>query len=519
MKKSTEIAIIDVKNNQKHQRDSNGKQGKSSWNKQKEQSDNKNEISRVIDYLQENYDFRYNETRLTTEFKEKHMIENEDNEYLESDFREFESFDESDLYITLKRLSYKINKTDLTTLIESRTIAPHFNPFKMYFESLPKWNGETDYFEKFASYLTFESDSEKERFVRHLTKQFVRMIKQVLVKGYFNKQCIVISGNQNDGKTSLIRWFLPEYFSEQPKFLGTKYYVENLNPLSKDDLIALSQCFICNYDELASLSKQEIGTLKNFFVKATINARHPYDRKARDCKRNASFFGTTNEHQFLIDHTGSVRWLCFVIKKIDFAYSKEMSINDLYSQALALHKQGFSCELSKAEEKENEEINRRFLIESDAINLIKRYFDKGTESNYHEFFNATDISEYIQVQTNRKVSVDSIGKALSALGYERKHKWIAADNNNAYGYYLIVKKNLQPTENKELDTNVIKGFIASFSPEKYLVINILNEYNEKFSPMIDKETFVKVIQEMNGNDATLKYELQANNTYLDITPF
>ncbi|MCU0393104.1 MAG: virulence-associated E family protein [Thermoflexibacter sp.] len=519
MKDSTEITIIDVKKNQKHQRDSQDKQGKSSWKKQKEQPTNKNEFSRVIDYLQEHYDFRYNEIRLTTEFREKFMVENEENEFLESDFREFESFDESELYITFKRLGYKISLTDLNALVQSRTIAPHFNPFKRYFDSLPSWNGQTDYFEKLASYLTFESESEKERFIRHLTKQFVRMIKQVLVKGYFNKQCLVISGNQNDGKTSLIRWFLPEYFAEQPKYLGQKYYVENLNPLSKDDLISLSQCFICNYDELATLSKQEIGTLKNFFAKASVYARHPYDRKPKDCKRNASFFGTTNESQFLIDHTGSVRWLCFVIKKIDFAYSKEMNINDLYSQALALYKQGFLCELTKAEEKENEEINRRFIIDTAAMNFVKRYFTIGDEQNHHEFFTATDVSLYIETEIKRKIHESVVGKALTALGFERKSKKIKGDTD--YGYYVLINKKMQveTTEIDEKSTELVKAFLSSLSPQKHLINNLVNEYNHKFSPNIERDFLVSVIEKMNGNDSTVKYELQGGTTYLDITPF
>lgn len=518
MKNNTEITIIDVKNKEKHQRDSHEKQGKSSWNHQsKGKKGNQNEFSKIKQFIQESYEFRYNEVRLVSEFRERYMIEDSENEtYKESEFTEVESRDENELYSTLKELGYRATKTDLTAIIESRSVAPNFNPFKSYFGSLPSWNGEIDYFAKLASYLTFESDSEKERFIRHLTKQFVRMVKQVLIKGYFNKQCFSISGNQNDGKTSLIRWFVPEYFEEIPKFIGTKYYTENLNPLSKDDLIALSQCFICNYDELATLSKQEIGILKNFFVKATINARHPYDRKPKDCKRNASFFGTTNEKQYLIDHTGSVRWLCFVIKKIDFVYSKEMNINQLYSQAYTLYKQGFDCELSKAEEKENEEINRRFLIDTDAMNFIKRYFEPANEQQHHEFFNATDISEYLQVKVNRKIASETIGKAMSSLGYERASKRVKGEPQ--WGYFISIRERLQeqlaPTETVNL-----QGFLNSFAPDKYLIVNLINEYNSKFSAKVEKETFINVVQQLNGNDKNVKYELQSNNTYLDITPF
>lgn len=195
-----------------------------------------------------------------------------------------------------------------------------------------------------------------------------------------------------------------------------------------------------------------------------------------------------------------------------------MNINDLYSQAYALYKQGFQCELTKVEELENEEINRRFLIDTDAMNFIKRYFEKGNESNYHEFFNATDISEYIETQTRRKIANETIGKALGALGFERKPKKI--EGNNQYGYYVLAKKKMETViEGGSENDEKVKNYLLALSPQKYLITNIINDYNAKNSPNIDKEELIKTISQMSENGSKGKFALVDGATYLDIAPF
>ncbi len=154
-------------------------------------------IGMIESYLLSKYDFRYNLVRLSNEFKEKSQV----------DFLDFEKRDRSNLFIELKKNAFKVTLTDLDALLESRDFAKDYHPFKLYFENLPKWNGKVDYFRKLASYMTFIDESEKERFILHLKKHFIRIIKQALEHKYFNKQCFVFIGSQSDGKTYLTRWF------------------------------------------------------------------------------------------------------------------------------------------------------------------------------------------------------------------------------------------------------------------------------------------------------------------------
>ncbi len=457
-------------------------------------------ITKVKNYLNRTYDFRYNEVRLVSEFKLKK----------ESEYKDFESFDENDIYVYLKEYGYKISQTDLKAVLRSRTFAPHYHPLRLYFESLPAYKEEIDYFEKLASYLKFESQSEKNRFIHHLKKHFVRIVKQSVEHGtkYFNKQCFVIVGTQSDGKTSLIRWFVPEK-------LGTKYLSENLNPSSKDDLIALSQCMIANFDELECLSKHDITQLKSFFTKGSIYARHPYAEKATDCKRHASFFGSTNEEQFLADTTGSVRWLSFVItEKINFDYSKEMNIDDLYSQAYSLYKSGFVCDLTTKEERENEEINQRHYLDNDDIDTIRRFLAKGTEKDV--FRSATQIVEYLSERNPKgKYNSRNIGKALKKAGFMRKQQRAEENSNPFYGYYLKFKNEHQDINNQ--DFTVLKQFLNNLKVDIYPVANLHTSYNSNHSPKLSVFDMVHFIQnEMMNNEKVPKMELKSNDTLLQV---
>jgi predicted P-loop ATPase len=454
-------------------------------------------ITKVKRYLNETYDFRYNEVRLVPEFKLKESDE----------YKDFDSFDENDIYVYLKEEGIRITQTDLKAILRSRTFAPHYHPLRLYFESLHKWNEEIDYFEKLASYLKFESQSEKNRFIHHLKKHFVRIVKQSVEYGtrYFNKQCFVIVGNQSDGKTSLIRWFVPEK-------LGSKYYNENLNPSNKDDLIALSQCMISNFDELASLSKHDITQLKSFFTKGSIYARHPYAEKATDCKRHASFFGSTNEEQFLSDTTGSVRWIAFVItQKINFAYSQEMKVDDLYSQAYTLYKSGFACDLTAKEEKENEEINQRFYLDNDDIDTIRRFLRKGNESD--EFYTATEIVEYLSERNPRiKFNSRNIGKALKKAGFIRKS--VRKEEDSVYGYYLKFKEEHPDISSQDFEP--LKSFLNKLEIGSFPLTDLHNHYNSTYTPKLSVFDMVHYLKNEIINEKVPRMELKANDTILQV---
>lgn len=349
----------------------------------------------VEKFLAERYSFRYNEVANEIELKGK-------------DEKEYSPLNENNIYRELQHNNINFSQNNLQALLRSDWVKP-FNPIKEYFETLPEWDGQTDYINMLCGYITAK---DQERFTRHLKKALVRCIACSLGEA-FNKHAFILISRQNSGKSSFIRWFCP------PKL--KRYYTEHLSQ-DKDGLISLSDNFIINLDELATMEKGDINKLKSMLSQDTVKLRRPFDRKATTGKRIANFFGSTDKDEFLTDVTGSVRWLCFVIDKIDFDYATGIDIDLLWSQIFSLFKSGFDYKINAADLEENEKANSDFHVRTSEMELIQKYFSpakKGDEAA--EALTATDILQKLRGETLGvlNISAQNIGRALKFLGFEQ----------------------------------------------------------------------------------------------------
>jgi len=371
----------------------------------------------VEKFLAEKYDFRYNE--VSNEIERKSKVE-----------KEYTPLNENNIYRELQHNNISFSQNNLQALFRSDWVKP-YNPIKEYFENLPEWDGQTDYLNKLCGYITAK---DQERFTRHLKKALVRCIACSLAEA-FNKHAFILIGGQNSGKSSFIRWFCP------PKL--KMYYTEHLSQ-DKDGLISLSDNFIINLDELATMDKGDINKLKSMLSQDTVKLRRPFDRKATTGKRIANFFGSTDKDEFLTDVTGSVRWLCFVIEKIDFNYTAGIDIDLLWSQIFSLFKSGFDYKVNAADLEENEKANSDFHVRTSEMELIQKYYTpakKGDEAA--EALTATDILQKLRGETLGvlNISAQNIGRALKFLNFEkvserirdekipRKVYWVKSINN------------------------------------------------------------------------------------------
>jgi predicted P-loop ATPase len=302
-----------------------------------------------------------------------------------------------------------------------------YNPFTEYFNKLPIWDTKTDYISFLASFV---KTADRQRFDNHFKKWIVRVVACALVDGIFNKQAFVlVHDKQNSGKSTFCRFLCPPVLDN--------YIAENLS-IDKDSRILLCRNLLINLDELSTLSKVEINSLKSLFSKDKINERLPYDRRNSILPRRCSFIGSTNQVEFLNDETGSVRWLCFVIDKIDWDYSSKVNIDMVYAQAYYLFKNGFPYEITATEVKENDEYNRQFLINTPEKELVNKFIEPGTKEQHHYFWTSTDVLLYISNITESKIKLSpvNIGKALKLCGFER----IKQNPEKIYGYYVNTKK-------------------------------------------------------------------------------
>lgn len=317
------------------------------------------------------------------------------------------------------------------------------NVFTEYFEKL-KWDG-TDYIGQLTGYVKVQeltnNSHETERFKRMFRKMFVRMVACSLEAG-FNKQVFVlVHDEQNSGKSTFWRWICPPALADHyTEFAGT----------SKDDLIALTENFINNIDELSTLSKLDLNALKSVISKDRLKIRLPYGERPEMLQRRCNFVASTNRLEFLNDETGSVRWVCFLLSKINWDYKKDIDIDKVWGQAYHLFKNtGFDYQLSTAEIAENEVANKSFLIRSPEMELIQKYLVPSTReeseqndyTNPVKFMTATDVTTFIQHKNagSIKLYAANVGKALAMLGFTRETKYFTDKEMSLKGYYLKEK--------------------------------------------------------------------------------
>ncbi|MRM85866.1 toprim domain-containing protein [Riemerella anatipestifer] len=371
--------------------------------------DTQNTIFHITEeYLSTYYKFRYNTIAL-------------DIEYCKKTTHEWKSLNENSLYLELQKKGIKISINNLIAILKSEFV-PHYNPIQEYFENLPKWDGKTDYISNLANYVY---PLDREKFNHHFKKWAVRTVKCALLERYFNKQAFVLVHKaQNSGKSSFCRFLCPPELSQ--------YLAEDISN-DKDARILLCKNFLINLDELSSLAKKKINTLKSYFSKDQINERLPYDRKNSILPRICSFIGSTNRDTFLDDETGSVRWLCFQITGINWNYRQECNIDLFWSQAYALaFDNNFNSEMTLEEIQDNEDRNKKYQILSTEQELIASNY-KPAQENEGVFVTSTDVLIRLSELGVRLSSVQ-IGKAFNALGFERKkHK-----TKQTYGYWVKV---------------------------------------------------------------------------------
>lgn len=368
-------------------------------------------------YLSRSYDIRYNV--VSNKFEYRNL--NDD---------KYKELNENNLFVKLQKDNINISLNNLVALLKSDFVN-EFNPFVAYFRSLPEWDGETDHIGNLVSYL---KSPDEERLIRHFRKWLVRVVKTAIDDFYYNKQAFVlVSNKQNSGKSTFCRFLCPPMLNE--------YIVENIGT-DKDSLVAITENFLINLDELSTAEKAEINAFKSMFSKDKIKARLTYDKRASVHVRRASFIGSTDRWEFLTDENGSVRWLCFDITYIDWNYSKEVKIDFVYAQAYhLLTRTKFNYELTAEEIEENDRINKRYQVSSPERDLIQKFYKPATKEK-GIFVTATDIIEFISMRSTLKINAVQVGKELKYLGYQRVARFV--DGNAKYGY--IVEQILQKNE-------------------------------------------------------------------------
>jgi hypothetical protein len=372
-------------------------------------------ISEAEDYLSARYGFRLNLITNKTECRELGGAV----------FEEVNDLQLNSLYRELQRYHIKIGLDVLASLLHSDFV-PQYDPFLEFYESLPKWDVTTDHIRELAQTITLKQpenasteqiQQNNDLFYSYLKKWLVNAVGCAVEPTIVNHTALTLVGPQGYYKTTWLNRLVPEKLASY-KFVGT------IDPGDKDTMIHLSECFLINLDELETLRRHELGTLKSIMSMQHIRVRRPYGRIAENLVRRASFVGSINKDEFLNDETGSRRFLTFEIASIDM--SKAVNMDLVHAQAYALFRDGFCYWFDKVEIEQINERNSNYAVRTTEDELIDKYYEKGEYDRENrtlkrgKWKTATDIAQWMNAEYEYPISSNSarnFGVALTKAGF------------------------------------------------------------------------------------------------------
>ena len=340
---------------------------------------------------------------------------------------------------------------DIQRFVRSRRIS-EYHPFTAYFEQLSEWDG-TDRVSALARRV---SDNPVwvngfHRWMLGLSAQWMQFRPDTNCANRANNANsanntssinransvapLLVSSRQGLGKSTFCRLLMPDALKA--------YYTESYDLSSPASAEAkLAAYGLINLDEFDKLSASKMPLLKNLMQASALNIRKAYKRSASALPRIASFIGTSNREDLLVDRTGSRRFLCVSLEHaIDCVTPVEHE--QLYAQLKAELLSGERSWFNKEEEQAIQQHNALFykhIPEEEVFRLCFRFATQEDHPQEVLTLSATQLFERMKSahpSVMRGMTAYSLSRILPQLG-ERVHtakgnvyRVVACDNSMA----------------------------------------------------------------------------------------
>ena len=378
-------------------------------------------MQEVTAFLTSRYRFRFNVLTEETEVADVANITNIENNLPDAHLR-YTKVDER----WMNTLSMEAIETgidcwdrDIQRFVRSRRIS-EYHPFTAYFEQLPEWDGK----DRVSALARRVSDDPVwvngfHRWMLGLSAQWMQFRSDTTSTNRANSVApLLVSSRQGLGKSTFCRLLMPDALKA--------YYTESYDLGSPASAEAkLAACGLINLDEFDKLSASKMPLLKNLMQASALNIRKAYKRSASALPRIASFIGTSNREDLLVDRTGSRRFLCVSLEHaIDCVTPVEHE--QLYAQLKAELLSGERSWFNKEEEQAIQQHNALFykhIPEEEVFRLCFRFATKEDHPQEVLTLSATQLFERMKSahpSVMRGMTAYSLSRILPQLG-ERVH--------------------------------------------------------------------------------------------------
>lgn len=237
-----------------------------------------------------------------------------------------------------------------------------YHPIRRYLNHLA-WNGD-DVIGQTAAHFT----SENGIFEMMFRKWCVGAVARVF-DGDAQNRALLLESVEGLGKDTFVRWLcspMPEYFYDSP-----------IRPDDKDNVLRMATKWIWNLSEVSTTTRrQDVEAIKHILTIADIQERKAYGRYDTRAKVMASFIGSFNDDAGGVFNSpsGTRRWAVCPVSALDWNY-KQLDVNQLWAQAVALYQGGAAWQYDEAERQMVSEINETFQVLDVVQEVVNQYFD------------------------------------------------------------------------------------------------------------------------------------------------
>jgi len=358
----------------------------------------------------------------------------------DQDWRRMNDTLEAIIKVEMRELGYGTRqKPSLSAMRDAyikRASLQRYHPIKDYLESLegrykPESNGKY-VTKRLASYFD-NPDGQFETWLFYWLTGSIAKIYQ----GERNPMLVLV-GEQRTGKSYFAGWLCPQ---EKHFRKGT------INPDSKDANLRLADTWVWEVEELGATTRRaDIEALKSFITKPHIIERPPYGKHPIHKPACCNFIGTVNPDGagFLNDPTGSSRFLACEIEGINFNYSNDIDIDDLWAEAWYYYNKVPGCwELCPDDKDRQAQINESYEITSALTDIIENLFDITNSSD--DWMSTQEIRNKVSIHyrySSEQAFYNELARVLHKMGLKKRRQ--TPEEGNLRGWQGIKPKNQDP---------------------------------------------------------------------------
>lgn len=282
--------------------------------KEKGMKGSKENIEKMMKYLNEKYDLRYNMVMKYTEYVPK------DKEWI--GFQAVEPRVQKSLTLEVQLAGINVSIKDVRNFLESNFIK-NYNPVEEFlFTCYDNWDGK-DHIRALARTVPTNNPHWEDWFYTW----FLAMVEQWhnrTGRQYGNSVAPLLISKQGYNKSTFCRRLIPPQLQWG--------YTDNLILSEKRQVLqAMSQCLLINLDEFNQISaKVQQGFLKNLIQLPNVKYKPPYGSHVQEFPRTASFIATSNMDDILTDPSGNRRFI-----GIELTGPIDVSVRPNYQQLFA----------------------------------------------------------------------------------------------------------------------------------------------------------------------------------------